>query len=270
MLLFDTYEIDLSKILLPIIYIVLGIVVYKIIKMILNKILNKNKLIGKNTKNKVSTVFMLISNIIKYLIAIIVILAILSVFGVNVVSIVAGLGVTAAVLGLALQDVAKDLISGITILTEEQYKLGDTIEIEGFMGEVIFVGLRSTRIKNYRGSIKIIANRNISNIINYSMENSLAIVDINISYDNDSEKIEKTLEKIGENIKELIPSSKSKLEVWGVENLNEFGYEYRVALLVKSMEQYTAQRTLRKEIKKVFDQEKIKFICTNIEVKNGK
>ena len=270
MVLFDIYEISLSKIILPIIYIVLGVIIYKTIKLILNKILNKNNLIDKNNKRKVSTVFMLISNIIKYLIAIIVILAILAVFGVNVVSIVAGLGVTAAVLGLALQDVAKDLISGITILTEEQYKLGDTIEIDGFMGEVIFVGLRSTRIKNYRGSIKIIANRNISNLINYNMEDSLSQVDVNISYDNDSEKVEAILNKIGQNIKELIPTATGHLEVWGVENLNELGYTYRIVLPVKSMSHYEAQRLLRKEIKRVFDKEKIKFICKNIEVKHGK
>ena len=74
--------------------------------------------------------------------------AILANFGVNVKSILAGLGITAALVGLAFQDLAKDLIAGISIILEDQYEIGDTIEVNGFTGEVVSLGLRTTRIRN--------------------------------------------------------------------------------------------------------------------------
>lgn len=73
------------------------------------------------------------------MIIIFVALAILSLYGINVKSILAGVGITAAIVGLACQDIAKDLLAGIFIVAEDQYEIGDTIEIDGFMGEVVLL-----------------------------------------------------------------------------------------------------------------------------------
>ncbi len=268
--LFDTINIDLKYILLPILYIIIGILVYEVSKRVILNISKKSKLKNRRHQKKADTIREVIINIIKYIIIVFVILAILTVFGVNVSSIIAGLGLTAALLGLALQDLAKDFIAGISIIFEDQFELGDTIEVDGFMGEVVFLGLKTTRIRDYKGATKIISNRNISNVINYNIHNSVAIVDVSVAYEEDCEKVLKVLNKLADDLEGKIPSAKGKMEVWGIDNLDESGVIYRVAQEVSSMEQYTVQRLLRKEIKNTFDKAGIKIPYKQIEVHNGK
>lgn len=201
---------------------------------------------------------------------VIVLLAILANFGINVRSIVAGLGITTAILGLAFQDLAKDLIAGITIITENQFEVGDTIEYDGFMGEVIFLGLKTTRIKDYRGAVKIIANHKLDTVINYSLNNYLAIIDLGISYDEDPEKVTKALEEIRQELNGKVPNATGDIEIWGLDEFDDSNMKYRVAVETKSMEHYGAQRFLRSEFKKKLDERNIKVSCQQIEVYDGK
>ena len=180
---FDT-KISLYQVINSIIYIIIGIIVFKIIKRVVVKSTTKNKLLKKTQIQRINTIRSLLLNIIKYIVIICVLLGILSQMGIEVKSIIAGLGIGTAIIGLAFQDLAKDLIAGFSIITEGEYEVGDTIEVEGFMGTVTSIGLRTTRIVNYKGATKIIANHYMDNIINYSSNNSLAVVDISISYEN--------------------------------------------------------------------------------------
>lgn len=268
---FDSITIDLKQLILPIVYIALGIFIYGIIIKIVERIMENSK---KNLKNhqyqRVKTLKMLIMNIIKYAIGIIVLLAILANFGVNVSSLVAGLGITTAIIGLAFQDLAKDLIAGFSIITEGQYEVGDTIEIDNFMGEVIFLGLKTTRIRNYKGAIKIIANRYMDNLINYSLDNSLAIVDVSTGYEHKPEEIEKVLNELAKKLNGTIKEAKGEIEVWGINELGNSGMIYRVAVPVESMKQFTVERYLRKEIKNALVESKIKIPYPQVEVHNGK
>lgn len=224
----------------------------------------------KQHQQRANTIRIVILNIIKYSIMVIVLLAILANFGINVRSIVAGLGITTAILGLAFQDLAKDLIAGITIITENQFEVGDTIEYDGFMGEVIFLGLKTTRIKDYRGAVKIIANHKLDTVINYSLNNYLAIIDLGISYDEDPEKVTKALEEIRQELNGKVPNATGDIEIWGLDEFDDSNMKYRVAVETKSMEHYGAQRFLRSEFKKKLDERNIKVSCQQIEVYDGK
>lgn len=268
--LFNTFTIDLKHIVYPIIYIVIGIICYYIIRKIINKITTPKIDLKHPHQQKANTIRSVILNIIKYVIVILVVLAILSVFGVNVQSIVAGLGITTAIIGLAFQDLAKDLIAGVSIITENQYEVGDTIEVDGFMGEVVFLGLKTTRIRNYKGATKIISNRNMDNIINYSIHESLAIVDVGVDYKYDPEKIEEILKGLAEKLENKIPKAKGKIQVWGINELDDSSVVYRVVLETVSMAHFEVERILRKEIKKELDKNNIKIPYKQIEVHNGK
>lgn len=269
--LFDIITIELRQIILPIIYIALGTLSYAILKKIIKNIINrKNVKLNNQQLQRIQTVKMLILNIIKYVVVILVILAILSVYGVNVSSLVAGLGITTAIIGLALQDLAKDFIAGISIITEGQYEVGDTIEVDGFMGEVIFVGLKTTRIRNYKGATKIIANHNMDKIINYSLHNSLAEVDVITGYDCSPTEVEKVLQSVATKIKKTIPEAKGELQILGITEFDDSKIVYRVALEVESMQHFAIERYLRKEIKEAFDKNQIKLPFLKIEVHNGK
>src|SRR5699024_9587248 len=97
-------------------------------------------------------------------------------------------------------------LAGIFIIVENQYTVGDTVEIGGFTGEVTYLGLKTTRIKDYKGAVKILANHYITEVINYSMNDSLAIVEVQVSYEDVLNKIEKTLCKIATEQRDQIPN----------------------------------------------------------------
>ena len=261
---------NIFNIINPIIYIVIGLIIFRIIKKIILKSTPKQLKLRQEQLQRVKTIKYLVVNIIKYIIISCVILAILSQLGVNVKSIVAGLGIGTALIGLAFQDLAKDLIAGFSIITEGEYEVGDTIEVSGFMGEVVAIGLRTTRIRNFKGATKIIANHYMDNIINYSNNNSLAVVDVSISYENKEEDIDNAFKSLFERIKGKIPNAKKEPEVWGVNELSDSSVVYRVVVETESMKHFATERYLKKEIKKEFDKKGIKIPYTQIEVHNGK
>lgn len=262
-------QLDFKHIIYPIIYIILGIICYKIAKKIINQALKPAKLKG-HQKQRANTIRIVILNIIKYIIGALVLLAILANFGINVKSIVAGLGITTAIIGLAFQDLAKDFIAGISIITENQFEVGDTIEYDGFMGEVVFLGLKTTRIRDYKGATKIIANHKLDTVINYSLHDSLAIIDLGISYEENPEKIATALEEIKNELEGKVPNATGNIQVWGLDEFEDSTMKYRIVVETKPNEQYSAQRFLRSEFKKGLDKRNIKVSYPQIEVHNGK
>ena len=178
----------------PVIYIGLAYILYKIITFFLIKALHTKYLKNKN-KKRVNTTLSLINNCLKYIIIFLTILLILNSFGINVSSILAGLGIVAAVLTLAFQDLAKDFIAGISIVMEDQFEIGDNVMINGFRGDVIEMGLKTTRIRDYKGAVQIIANHMITEVTNYSLNPSLAEVTIQVDSDNDLDKVENIIKK---------------------------------------------------------------------------
>ena len=129
---------------------------------------------------------------------------ILDVYGIDTKTILASIGIIGLVIGLAVQDTLRDFLSGLFIILDNQYSVGDNVMINGFRGNVINLGLKTTRIKAYTGEVKIIANRNIMEVTNYSKENSLAIVDISVSHNSNLEKTEKVLNELCERLGEII------------------------------------------------------------------
>lgn len=267
---FEKYFIP--QIYLPIIYICIAIIINGVLKRIIDKIISKKQAdFSKSSYNykKTETFKVLLKNLTKYLIIIFLLLAILTVYGINVTSFLTGLGIVGIIVGLALQDLAKDLIAGFTIILENQYAIGDTISIGDFKGEVIYLGLKTTRIKSYEGQIKIIANRNISEVINYSMENSLAIVDIDVSYEEDNDKVEKVLKELTAESSKTLPNLKGKVELLGIQELASSSVRYRIIAPTVAMQHYEVERILRKEIKDRLDKENIKIPYPQIEVHHG-
>ena len=263
------YSLDLLKVIIPIIEIIIGFIIFRMIQKIVLKKFNKTKLKTAQLQ-RINTIKTLLLNVIKYIIIIMVILSILAEFGIDVGSILAGLGIGTAIIGLAFQDLAKDIITGFSIISEGEYEIGDTIEVDGFMGEVTFIGLRTTRIRNFKGATKIIANHYMSNIINYSNNNSLAVVDVGIAYENNEEEIEKAFDNLFKRLKGKIPNATKEPELWGVNQLADSSVVYRVVVETEPMKQFAAERFLRKEIKKEFDKSNIKIPYQQIEVHNGK
>ena len=261
----------ITRLILPIIYIIIGYIVYKIISnFIKNRLKITHREITQKQQKRIDTIKLLLINIIKYFILILVILLILVSFNIDIKSILAGLGITTAILGLALQDFVKDLIAGITIITEAQYEVGDIIEIDNFKGTVTSIGLKTTKIKDYKGRVKIISNRYMDNIINYSMNNSLAIIDLEISKEENIDNIENILNIEFKKLKEKINYIKTDITILGIESITPSSNILRITTETEIDKQYQVERLLKKEIIKLFRKENIKIPYNKIEVKNGK
>ena len=256
-------------IVLPIIYIGLAYIFYKLFIYFLNKALNNKHLKNKN-KKRVKTTLSIINNCLKYIIIFLTILVILNNYGINVSSILAGLGIVAAVLTLAFQDLAKDFIAGISIVMEDQFEIGDNVMINGFRGDVIAMGLKTTRIRDYKGAVKIIANHMITEVTNYSLNPSLAEVTIAVDSDNDLDKVEKIIKKTIEKIDSTYENLKGNTELWGVEMVDQNSVTYKVAVKTKSGYDFEIQRNMRRDLQAALTAGNIKMPQTHMEVRNGK
>lgn len=249
-----------EKFILPIVYIVIGIILIRIVKFIVNKI-SKNKYVDKKKK----TIISLIKNIVKYLIYIFVILSILSVYGVDTRGIVASLGIAGLVIGLALQDIIADFVSGIFILFDDQYVIGDIVSINDFKGEVIGFGLMSTKIKNSSGDVLILSNSSFKEVINYSRNNSTLVVTLDVSYDTDIDLLEQVLENIRSDV-EKISNVIGNYKLLGINDFSTSSIKYLVSIECKANCQYQVKRDYLKLIKKVFDENNIEIPYNKLDV----
>lgn len=231
----------------PVIVLLVAIIGYKVLKKIFRKFidLRSNKLDAKRR----NTIFYLFKSIIKIVICAIGILVILEIYGFDTASIITSLSVIGVVVGLAFQDLIKDFIAGITIVLEGQYRVGDIIEINNFKGEVIYLGLKSTKVKAATGEIMIMSNHLITDVVNYSLSDSLAIVDIDVAYESDLEKVEKVLNKLCERLSKELPKLKGDVTLLGINSLEASSVRYRMTVLTEPMEHFNVQRLMRKEIK---------------------
>ena len=140
----------------PILIVLISFVVYLILKGIIDNIFKiRSRYIDKR---KTKTINGLIDNLIKYFIVVVDIVMILDIFGIDTKTLIASLGVVGLVAGLAVQDTLKDFVAGMSIILENQYRVGDTITIKGFRGEVISLGIKSTRLRSLTGEIMIVPN----------------------------------------------------------------------------------------------------------------
>ena len=201
------------------------------------------------------TVVNLITNILRAFIVIIGATIILEELGVDTKSFIASLGVFSLVLGLALQDILKDIIAGISITFEGLFNIGDCIKIGDFKGEVITSGLRTTKLKAYTGEVKIISNRNISDLVNYTMGNALTIVDVEVAYESDLDKVEKVLNYLCDEFKK--EKLVEEVDLLGLESLESNGLKYRMVVRSTYLDSFALSRTLKRKIMDEFNKNKI-------------
>lgn len=238
------------KIYLPVVYIVLGV----ILNAIVSKIVDKMAIKTSNIKDKrKKTIINLVRSILKYLILIFIVLGILNLYGVDTTSIIASLGVFAAVIGLAFQDIIKDLLAGITIIFDNKYAVGDTIEINGFTGTVISLGLRTTKIKAFTGEVKCISNSSFNEVINYNLANTDLFIKLNVTYDINIDKLEQILEALREDILKI--ENVKDYSLLGVDTLGDSSIVYMIDITCSAMTGAEIKRKVLRLIKDRFDKE---------------
>lgn len=239
---------------------------YMAIKQLISRVFLKKA--RHHSNKKALTLLTILTNVVKYIVLIIALLMILAAWGVDTKALVASLGVAGAVAGLAMQDLIKDFIGGADILTEDQFKVGDNIEVNGFRGNVIYLGMKTTKIRAYTGEVKILANRNISEVINYSLMSSICVVDVGLSYDNTIDKAEQVLQTAIDNASKKVNYLKKPVTILGIEQLNNDSVVYRIEAEVSSMKNFEFNRILLKEILKEAEANNLTLSYNTVDVHN--
>ena len=253
-----------EKFILPVVYVLIGIIIYNVIKAIIGKI-SKHRKIDK----KKITIISLIKNIIKYLVMIFVVLGILNVYGVNTTSIIASIGVVGVVIGLAFQDIVSDFLAGILILFDNQYTIGDRIDIDGFQGEVVSFGLMTTKIKAFTGETLIVRNSSFKKVINYSINNAKLFINVSVSYETDIDLLEKTLNEMREEVLKIDGVVSEGYNLLGINEFADSSIKYLVTIECKWDKQYQVKRDFNKILKKHLDASKIVIPYNQLDIHIG-
>lgn len=238
--------------LMILLWILIAFIVFKLVKIFVYKARNvEKKLVIKETKEQV-TVKRLVNNIIKALFSFWILIMILKELGLDIVPLLAGAGVLAFAVGFGAQEVIKDVISGMFLILERTLTLDDVVLINDIKGTVIDIGIRRTKIVTWKKEVVTFNNGDIKTVVNYSINNGLAVVefnldpkfDINMLYNDDFVKF---LEDF-KGLNEFVVENPSLPLVMDMDNALKF----RITIETISNKQASVERHFRKELYKYF------------------
>lgn len=235
--------------------IVLAVALWFLIKKLFIKFLeNKNR----DAKTKTHTKF--IANLIKYLILIFCVLTVLQINGVNVSSLLTGLGVAGIVVGFALQDILKDIIMGTNIIMDNFFNVGDVVRYGGIEAKIISFNIKVTKMQDVdSGDILTVSNRNISEITKVS---DLLCVSVPASYNDSAEKMRKICAEINERVNKIKAVKKSTFE--GTQELSESRISYMLFIYCNPESKKPVMRSTNGIIQDVFAENGLKIPSSSL------
>ena len=223
----------------------------------------------KNKSGRVGTMSTVLISIIKYSMRIIGFCWVLTIIGVNVSTIFASIGILALIIGFGAESLVADIVTGVFVLFENEYNIGDIIEVDGFRGTVTEIGIRTVSVQDSGGNIKIINNSDLKNIINRSNQKSTAVCDIGVAYETDLEEFDKLVIKIIDEITDRNPEAfKSGIKYLGVQELGDFSITLRFVAEAEENKVFATRRLLNKELKIAFDRHNVSIPFPQIQVRN--
>jgi small conductance mechanosensitive channel len=200
--------------------IVIAIVIYQAIRIPLNKLKRSNVKVS----NGKTTYFSFIGSFVRVIYISVVILVLLHNFGIDVSNLLAGIGIASVAIGLAVQDTLKDIIRGISIVSDDYYKVGETVTIGDVTGKVLSVGIRSTKLQDLgTGNVITLANRNIERS---EVAGTKFGIDIPLPYELKLEKAEAIMNEIAE--KAVEHEDIQELKYVGVSELAASSINYKL------------------------------------------
>ena len=206
---------------------------------------------------KTITIALLLLNLLKWVVAIASVFLIMGAWGADTTMMLASAGVITLIIGLGSQALVQDILSGIFIVFEGDFQVGDIVIIDGWRGEVKAIGIRTTKLVDAGGNVKIVNNSDIRSIINQTQELSVAKCYVGVSYGDRIETIEKVIADNLPKIKEKIPTIVEGPYYKGVSELADSAVVLLFVAKCKEADIYQVQRDLNREIKIVFDDNNI-------------
>ena len=180
--------------------------------------------------------------------------------GANLGPLLAGAGIIGIALGFGSQTLVKDFLSGLFILVEDQFGVGDIVDLDGrTAGTVEAVSLRTTRLRAVDGTVWHVPNGDISRVGNQSQHWSRALLDIDVAYETDIDHAKDVIKRVADELCAEREDILEPPEVWGVESLGPHSIVIRLVVKTRPSDQYPVSRELRQRLKEAFDAEGIEI-----------
>ncbi|SFM01211.1 small conductance mechanosensitive channel [Gracilibacillus orientalis] len=227
-------------------------------KKLISAALNKSSSRQNVSEARIQTLEKLLLNVFSYVLIFIFVVMFFGIIEQPIGPLLAGAGVVGLAIGFGAQGLVSDIVTGFFILLEKQIDVGDYVTAAGYDGIVEEVGLRTTKIRGFNGTLHYLPNREIAGVSNHSRGNMRALVDIGISYDDNIDQAMAVLKSVCEEF-ESDPRFMEGPDVLGVQGFGSSEVVLRIIGKTENMEQWGAEREIRKRIKETFDENNIEI-----------
>lgn len=253
--------IEYGLVLIEIIFIILlAMIAVKVGKIVIRKVFQvRMKTPLRYSERRQNTLFKLLENVISYVVYFAAILAVLSAFSINVAGLIAGAGVLGLAIGFGAQNLVRDVITGFFIIFEDQFSVGDYVRIGASEGTVQEIGLRTTKLQGMNGEIHVFPNGTIIEVVNFSINNSIAIVDVSVAYETDIPKTEELIKEFLTRLPDQYEQLVKEPELLGVQNLAASELVMRITAETKPMQHFSIARIIRRDLKIYMDEHGIEI-----------
>ncbi|WP_085507922.1 mechanosensitive ion channel family protein [Thalassobacillus devorans] len=215
----------------------------------INRISRHRKIPEPRTK----TLERLSINLFSYIMMFVFVVMLLEMVGIPIGPLLAGAGIVGLAIGFGAQGLVSDIVTGFFILIERQVDVDDYVTAAGYDGVVEEVGLRTTKLRGFDGTLHYIPNREISGVSNHSRGNMRAMIDIGIAYDENIEEAVAVLQRVCDDFAANDERIKEGPDVLGVQTLGSSDVVLRILGKTTNMEQWGVERDLRKAMKEALD-----------------
>ncbi|MCQ3815153.1 MAG: mechanosensitive ion channel family protein [Acidimicrobiia bacterium] len=217
----------------------------------------------KRATARAETIGLVLRSIVVAAVWILALFLILGQLDIDLAPLIAGAGIGGLALGFGAQSIVKDFLSGLFMLIEDHYGVGDIVDVGSAVGTVESVSLRSTTIRDVKGTVWHVPNGSIARVGNSSQLWSRAVLDVEVAYDTDLELAREVIQRVGDSLwndpewggDELM----ERPEVWGVQDLGASAVALRLVVKTEPSQQWAVERELRKRLKTAFDEEGIEI-----------
>ncbi|MFC7307200.1 mechanosensitive ion channel family protein [Streptomyces monticola] len=211
---------------------------------------------GERREQRARTIGSVLSSIVTVVIGIMATAMVLDQIGIALGPLLASAGVVGLAIGFGAQSLVADYLSGMLIMLEDQYGVGDSVDLGEAIGEVEHVGLRLTQIRDLNGGLWHIRNGEILRVRNDSQEWARAVLDVSVAYESNLDTVYRVLEETGHELRADPKFQDILLEdpsVWGVQSLDADGVLVRLAVKTVPLQQWAVTRELRRRVKDALD-----------------
>ncbi len=222
-----------------------------------------NRRIARERRDqRAKTIGAVLSSTVTIVIVTIAALVVLGELGINLAPIIASAGIIGLAIGFGAQSLVQDFIAGMFILIEDQYGVGDWVDVGAASGEVEEINLRVTKLRDGDGALWYVRNGEIMRVGNHSQGWARAILDVPVGYHEDLDRARELLTRTASELwhdDAYDDVVLSEPELWGVQALDRDAVVVRLAVITAPLEQWGVARELRRRIKEAFDEHGIQI-----------